>query len=79
MVMYHLMMAAFPKVIYDKSKIQDWDNTVGGSIGLTNLTPGDTVRNAAEYMQPGNMSNQITQVIDMAIKYTKETLESLLN
>ena len=74
MVMYHLMMSAFPKVIYDKSKISDWDNTVGGSIGLTNFNPGDTVRNAAEYMQPGNMSNQITQVIDMAIKYTKETL-----
>jgi len=74
MVMYHLMMSAFPKVIYDKGKISDWDNTVGGSIGLTNFNPGDTVRNAAEYMQPGNMSNQITQVIDMAIKYTKETL-----
>lgn len=74
MVMYHLMMSAFPKVVYDKTKVATWDNTIAGSIGVNNMNPGDTVRNVAAYMEPGNMSNQITNVIDMAIKYTKETL-----
>ena len=74
MVMYHLMMSAFPKVVYDKNKITSWNNTMAGAIGVSMDTPGDTVRNAAAYMEPGNMSNQITQVIDIAIKYTKETL-----
>lgn len=74
MVMYHLMMTAFPKAVYDANKIPTWSNEVGQAIPLRNLQPGDSIKNFAGYLEPGNMSNQIVNVIDLAIRYTKDTL-----
>jgi hypothetical protein len=74
MVMYHLMTAAFPKAVYDADKLDEWTNEIGEAIGLHDLQTGDNIRNLATYLQPGNMSNQIVQVLELAIKYTKETL-----
>jgi hypothetical protein len=74
MVMYHLMMTAFPKAVYDADKVPAWTNEIGAAIALRDLTPGESVRNIAAYLEPGNMSNQIVQVIELAINYTKETL-----
>jgi len=74
MVMYHLMMSAFPKAIYDADKIPQWNNEIGGAIAINNITPGENIRGLAGYLEPGNMSNQITGVLEMAIQYTKETL-----
>ena len=74
MVMQNLMLTAFPVLIYDKSKISGFSNRLGAQIGIDTSTPGDNVRNAAAYMEPGTMSVQITNAIDMAIKYTKECL-----
>jgi hypothetical protein len=74
MVMYHLMTAAFPKAVYDADKLDEWNNDIGEAIGLHDLQAGDSIRNLATYLEPGNMSNQIVQVLELAIKYTKETL-----
>lgn len=74
MVMYHLMMAAFPKAVYDADRVGAWSNEIGAAIPLKNMMPGDNIKNVAGYLEPGNMSSQIVQVIDLAINYTKETL-----
>lgn len=74
MVMYHLMMAAFPKAIYDADKIQTWNNEIGTAIGISGIVPGENIKNSAGYLEPGNMSNQIVQVIDLSIQHTKDSL-----
>ena len=73
-VIYHQMMAAFPKAVYDADKVDYWSNEIGQAIPIRNLSPGDSIKNVAGYLEPGNMSNQIVQVIELAIQYTKETL-----
>ena len=73
MAMYHLMMAAFPKAVYDKNMIAGWSNAVGSSIGV-DRTPNENIFNVAGYLQPASMSPQITELIDMTIKYTKEMI-----
>jgi hypothetical protein len=72
MVMYHLMMAAFPKAIYDADRISAWTNEIGVAIPIKDLMPNENINSFAGYLQPGNMSNQIVQVIQLAIDYTKE-------
>lgn len=74
MCMLNLMQTAFPKAIYDKDKIKRWDNMIGSAVGVSNVGQGESIRNCAAYLEPGNMSNQITQVIEMAIQHTKDSL-----
>jgi hypothetical protein len=74
MVMYHLMMTAFPKAVYNADYIDQWDNEIGSAIGVSGLDLSAPIKNIAGYLEPGNMSAQITQVIDMALQYTKEML-----
>lgn len=74
MVMYNLMMTAFPKAVYNGDVIKNFSNQIGEAIKITGMSPGDNIKNYASYMEPGNMSNQIVQVLELAIKYTKETL-----
>lgn len=72
MTMYHLMQSAFPKAIYDADKIPTWTNEIGSAIAVRNVVPGENLKSVATYLEPGNMSNQIVQVLEMAINYTKE-------
>jgi hypothetical protein len=74
MVMYHLMMTAFPKAVYNADMIDVWDNEIGSAIGVSGVGTEAPIKNVAGYLEPGNMSAQITQVIDMALNYTKEML-----
>jgi hypothetical protein len=74
MVMYHLMMTAFPKAVYNEDVIDVWDNAIGSSIGVSGVDLQTNLSNIATYLQPGNMSNQIVQVIELVMQYTKETL-----
>jgi hypothetical protein len=74
MTMYHLMQSAFPKAIYDADKVTGWTNEIGSAIAVKNVVPGESLRNVATYLEPGNMSSQIVQVLQMAIDYTKEFL-----
>lgn len=74
MVMYHLMNCAFPKAVYDQSRVISWSNEIGEAIPVDGLASGENIHNIAGYLDAGNMSNQITQVIDMAIQHTKDSL-----
>ena len=74
MVTYHLMLSAFPTAIYNADKISEWSNELGAEIALKNLETGESIFNSAGYLAPAQMSNQIINAIDMAIKYTKECM-----
>lgn len=74
MVMYHLMMTAFPKAVYNAEAIDIWDNAVGEAIPVTGVGLDTNLKNIAGYLEPANMSNQIVQVIEMVMQYTKEML-----
>jgi hypothetical protein len=74
MVMYHLMMTAFPKAVYNSDVIAEWDNMIGSAIPVSGLGPEQNIKNIAGYLEPGNMSGQIIQTIEMAMQYTKETM-----
>lgn len=74
MVMYHLMMTAFPKAVYNADIIPSWDNEIGSAIGVSGMDLNSPIKNVAGYLEPGNMSNQIIQTIELAMQYTKETL-----
>jgi hypothetical protein len=74
MVMYHLMMTAFPKAVYNADIIPNWDNEIGSSIGVSGMDLSSPIKNVAGYLEPGQMSGQIIQTIEMAMQYTKECL-----
>lgn len=74
MVMYHLMMTAFPKAVYNADVIEGWDNSIGSAIPVSGVDLQTNLKNIAGYLEPGNMSNQIIQTIELAMEYTKETL-----
>jgi hypothetical protein len=74
MAMYHLMLAAFPKVVYDKKKVGGWSNKIGAAIPINDMMPGDNLNDIARYLEPGQMSNQIVQFIELAIETTKDML-----
>jgi hypothetical protein len=71
MVMLNAMHTSFPKAVYDSSVIDEWNNMIGQAIAVSG---GQDVSKVAAYLKPGNMSSQVMQVIDFAIKYTKDFL-----
>ena len=73
MVIYHLMLTAFPTAVYDADRIENWTNEIGTAIPITNLQ-NESVRNVAGYLEPATMSGQIMNAIELAMQYTKETL-----
>jgi len=74
MVMYHLMMTAFPKPVYNSDYISNWSNEIGTAIPVQGLGMDANIKNLAGYLEPGSMSNQIVQALELAMQYTKETL-----
>lgn len=69
MSMLSMMRTAWPKIVYDNTRVAKWDNRVGGAIGVT----GD-VNTVAKILDPAQISPQIAQFIQMAIEETEETL-----
>lgn len=68
MSMISLMTTAYPKIVYDKTRISGWSNTVGQAIGVN----GGDVGTVAKAIEPAAISPQISQFIQSAINYTKE-------
>lgn len=68
MVMRSLQTTAFPKIIYDKTRIPHWDGGVGRAIGVNG---GGDLSTIAKVMDPAAVSPQISQFIDAAINYTQ--------
>lgn len=70
MAMLNVMYYAFPKAIYDSTRIKKWTNLVGSSIPVA----GD-ISGAAQFLTPGQAATQdLYKLIDMAISYTKELM-----
>jgi len=69
MSMISLMTLAYPKVVYDKTKVAKWSNRVGASIAVNG-----NVDNVAKIIDPASISPQISQFIDIAISYTQKFL-----
>lgn len=70
MTMISLMTTAYPKVIYDKTRIGKWDNAVGAAIGVE-LGSG-SISDVAKTIDPAAISPQVSQFIELAISLTKE-------
>lgn len=68
MTMISLMTTAYPKVIYDKTRIGRWDARVGTAIGVA----GGDMGTVARTMDPATVSPQVPQFIQLAISLTKE-------
>ena len=73
MVIYHLMLTAFPTAVYDADKVANWTNEIGAAIPLTNVG-NSSIHNIAGYLEPASMSGQIINAIELAMQYTKDTL-----
>lgn len=71
MTMRSLMTTAFPKVIYDQSRIKHWDGGVGRAIAVNG---GGNLNDIAKIMDPATISPQIGQFIEMAIDYTQSLM-----
>jgi len=66
MSMISLMSNAYPKIVFDRTKIARWDNRVGAAIGVTGDTSGVATAVGAQSMSP-----QISQFIALAVDYTQ--------
>lgn len=69
MVMKHMTDTAFSKVIYDKSKIPEWSNEVGEAIAAVG---GGNISDAVSVVGVGSLQNGYLELIENAIKNTKE-------
>ena len=70
MSMISLMTTAFPKVVYDKTRVKGWDSRVGAAIGVN----GGDMNSVAKIIDPAQISPQIAQFIDLAVNYTQSFL-----
>lgn len=70
MSMLSIMRTAWPKVVFDKTRISKWDNRVGGAIGIN----GGDVNSVAKIIDPASIDPQIAQFISLAVQQTEESL-----
>lgn len=69
-VMLSNQRGAFPKVIYDKTRIKAWDNRVGAAIGVS----GGDVNTVARNMDGSSVSPQIPKILELAVEMTEKCL-----
>ena len=69
-VMLANQRGAFPKVIYDKTRIKNWDNRVGAAIGVS----GGDVNTVARNMDGTSVSPQIPKILELAVEMTEQSL-----
>ena len=65
-----LMTMAYPKVVYDATRITRWTNQVGAAVGIK----GGDVNNVAKIMEGAHVDPQIAQFIQLAVNYTETFL-----
>lgn len=69
MSMLSMMRSAWPKTVYDRTRIAHWDNRVGGAIGVAGNVEG-----VAKILDPAQVSPQVFQFISAAVSQTEESL-----
>lgn len=70
LTMISQMHTAFPRTVYDKTRIRRWTSQVGAAIGIEG---GDT-RAVASIIEPGQQSPQVHELIASVIDYTNSFL-----
>lgn len=65
-----LMTTAYPKIIYDKTRVGKWDNRIGAAIGIN----GGDVNSVAKIIDPATISPQVSQFIQLAVEETEQSL-----
>ena len=70
MAMVSMMRSAWPKTLYDRTRVKKWDNRVGGAIAVG----GGDINSVAKVIDPPSISPQVSQFIELAITKTKEAL-----
>lgn len=60
--------SSFPKIMFDKTKIDKWTNRVGAAIGVVG-NPNDAI---ATSFKPSDLPGQILNLVAQTISYTKE-------
>ena len=60
--------SSFPKIIFDKTKLDKWTNKVGAAIGVAG-NPNDAI---AATFRPSDLPGQILNLVSQTISYTKE-------
>ena len=68
MTMISLMTTAYPKIVYDRTRISKWDSGVGRAIPVNGGNVGDVAR----AIDPAAISPQVGEFISLAISLTKE-------
>lgn len=68
--MLSFLRTAYPKYIFDNTRIKRIDNRVGSAIGIN----GGDINNAIKILDPAAISPQIAQFIELAEKKTNESL-----
>lgn len=66
MSMMSMMMSAFPKIVYDKTRVGKWTNQVGAQIGVSGNVDG-----IAKVIEPAQISPQIFQFIESVVEMTQ--------
>ncbi len=70
MSMISLMTTAYPRIVYDKTRIASWDSRVGAAIAVH----GGDMNSVARILDPAQISPQIAQFIQLAVDYTQSFL-----
>lgn len=70
MTMISLMTTAYPKIVYDKTRVSKWDNGIGKAIGIN----GGDVNSVARILDPAQVSPQIAQFIQLTQEMTQANL-----
>ena len=70
MTMLSIMKAAYPKVIYDKTRLKEWNNGVGQAIGVN----GGDMNTVAKILDPAMVSPQISEYINLAVTQTEQSM-----
>lgn len=68
MALYQQQTMAFPKVIYDSSRIRRWTNRVGEAIGV----PGDPTTAVATGFRAPDMSGYVTAMVEKTVSLTRD-------
>lgn len=69
MVGISLMTTAFPKIVYDKTKIKNWDGAVGSAVGVNGNVDG-----VATTLGGASVNPQIAQFMELCIAKTRSFL-----
>lgn len=64
-----LTTSAFPKVVYDKTKIKMWDGSIGSAVGVNG-----NVDAVAKTIEGAAVNPQIAQFMEICVDYTKSFL-----